>query len=60
MPELKARHDPQDCPHCRESISPILVGKIPQTHGPYTVYVSNATCPECGGKWLTQLDTTGE
>ncbi len=57
---MKARHDPQDCPHCRESISPILVGKIPQTHGPYTVYVSNATCPKCGGKWLTQLDTKGE
>ncbi len=57
MPELKALHDPQNCPHCRKSISPILVGRIPQTYG---AFVSNATCPECGEKWLTQLDTTGE
>ena len=21
---------------------------------------ANAPCPECGGKWLTQLDTKGE
>ena len=49
---MKALHDPQDCPHCGKSISPILEGVIPQTYG---IYISNATCPECGKKWLTQV-----
>jgi len=53
--KLEAIHDPQKCPHCGEEISPILNGIFPQYHAGFIAYTSNATCPICGGKWLTQV-----
>lgn len=52
---MKALNDPQNCPNCGEEISPILYGAYPQMYGGYMVFISNATCPLCGGKWMTQL-----
>ena len=55
--KLQALHDPQDCPHCGESISPILDGRSARSiDGQHTVYVSSATCPKCSGRWQTQLN----
>ena len=54
---MKLKHETQQCPNCGKTITPIQTGGIfPQNHGMFIAYATNVKCPECGGKWLTQVD----